>query len=84
MYVVTTPINAVGLGTSTPASTLQVVGGVRAASGAPVNAASNFGYTFSTAGDTGVFNREYDFYLPFLSLYLQNEFVLSLQRLVVA
>jgi len=47
----------VGIGTTAPAGTLQVVGGVRASKGLPVAAdnTTNLGYTFASDGDTGMF-----------------------------
>ena len=46
----------VGIGTSTPLSTLEVNGGIRASQGIPTGLdASNAGYAFGPDGDTGMF-----------------------------
>jgi len=46
----------VGIGTSTPLSTLEVNGGIRASQGIPTAPdASNAGYAFGPDGDTGMF-----------------------------
>lgn len=47
---------AVGINTNTPASTLQVVGGIRAIQGLPADNTSNVGYSFGDDGDTGMFS----------------------------
>lgn len=46
---------AVGIGTGTPRSRLDVVGGLRAQTGNPSGDGSNVGYAFADDGDTGMF-----------------------------
>ncbi|WP_413944109.1 beta strand repeat-containing protein [Bdellovibrio sp. HCB-162] len=45
----------VGIGTSSPRSSLDVNGGIRAIPGAPANDSANAGYSFGANGDTGMF-----------------------------
>jgi hypothetical protein len=46
----------VGIGTSSPAASLDVNGGVRAIQGLPTNDNSNVGFSFGPDGDTGLFS----------------------------
>jgi hypothetical protein len=46
----------VGIGTSSPAASLEANGGVRAIQGLPTNDNSNVGFSFGPDGDTGLFS----------------------------
>jgi hypothetical protein len=46
----------VGIGTNSPAASLDVNGGVRAIQGLPTNDNSNVGFSFGPDGDTGLFS----------------------------
>jgi hypothetical protein len=51
-----TSTGLVGIGTSSPAASLDVNGGVRAIQGLPTGDASNVGFSFGPDGDTGLFS----------------------------